>query len=174
MSFFCRLLQIYAASNAEILTIHEVPNEPISPQCGWLEYDPVALFCNVLQCIEAALNNLILLDIDPKDVVGLAVTNQRETCLLWDRATGQLLSNAISWNDTRTTALVRRTLKRVKNQSSYLQEVCGLPLSTCFSAFKVKWLCESSKEILEAVSAGSCYFGTLDSWIIWVSGGFCL
>lgn len=153
--------------NAEILTIHEVANEPISLQCGWSEFDPVALFRNVCECIEVALNNLILLDIDPKDVLGLAVTNQRETCLLWDRA-GQVLSNAISWNDTRTTGLVRQTLKRVKNQSSYLQEVCGLPLSTCFSAFKVKWLCESSAEINAAVLAGDCCFGTLDSWIIWV------
>lgn len=129
----------------------------------------MALFSNVTKCIEVALNNLILLDIDPKDLVGLAVTNQRETCLLWDPSTGQVLSNAISWNDTRTAGLVRRTLKRVKNQSSYLQEVCGLPLSTCFSAFKVKWMCESSKVIREAVDSGSCCFGTLDSWIIWVS-----
>ena len=163
------LFQIYAASNAEILTIHEVNNEPITPQCGWLEYNPVALYRNVLECIDVALNNLILLDIDPKDIVGLAVTNQRETCLLWDRATGQVLSNAISWNDTRTAGLVKKTLKRVKNQSNYLQEVCGLPLSTCFSAFKVKWLCESSRTIKEAVTTGSCYFGTFDSWIIWVS-----
>ena len=163
------LFQIYAASNAEILTIHEVNNEPITPQCGWLEYNPVALYRNVLECIDVALNNLILLDIDPKDIEGLAVTNQRETCLLWDRATGQVLSNAISWNDTRTAGLVKKTLKRVKNQSNYLQEVCGLPLSTCFSAFKVKWLCESSRTIKEAVTTGSCYFGTLDSWIIWVS-----
>lgn len=151
------------------MTIHEVPNEPIVLQCGWLEYSPVALYRNVIECIEAALNNLILLDIDPKDVVGLAVTNQRETCLLWDRATGQVLSNAISCKDARTTGLVRRTLKRVKNQSSYLQEVCGLPLSTCFSAFKVKWLCESSSAIRDAVHEGSCFFGTLETWIIWVS-----
>lgn len=113
-----------------------------------------------------------MLDIDPKDVIGLAVTNQRETCLLWDRQTGEVLSNAIAWNDTRTTMCVRRTLKKVKNQSSYLQEVCGLPLSTCFSAFKVKWLCESSKVIQEAVQTGSCCFGTLDSWIIWVSRSY--
>lgn len=66
-------------------------------------------------------------------------------------------------------ALVKRTLKRVKNQSSYLQEVCGLPLSTCFSAFKIKWLCESSPVIRDAVLEGSCYFGTLETWIIWVS-----
>lgn len=161
--------QIYAVVNAEILTIHETPNEQISPECGWLEYDPVALYRNVQECIEVALKNLVLLDIDPSDVVGLSVTNQRETCLLWDRKTGEVLSNAISWNDNRTEGLVRRTLKRVKNQSSYLQEVCGLPLSTCFSAFKVKWLCESSESVQEAVQSGSCYFGTLDSWIIWVS-----
>lgn len=166
---FPLLLQIYSSVNAEILTIHEVANEPITLHCGWTEYDPVQLYRNVLECIEAALNNLILLDIDPKDVVGVSVTNQRETCLLWDKSTGTILSNAISWNDTRTTALVRRTLKRVKNQSSYLQEVCGLPLSTCFSAFKVKWLCESSEKINEAVCSGECFFGTLDTWIIWVS-----
>lgn len=134
----------------------------------------MALFTNVLDCIYVALNNLILLDIDPKDLIGLAVTTQTETCLLWDRATGDVLSNAISWNDTRTTALVKRTLKKVKNQISYLQEVCGLPLSTCFSAFKVKWLCESSPVIQEAVQKGTCYFGTLDSWIIWVSESWSL
>lgn len=87
--------QIYAAY-AEILTVHDVANEPITLQCGYLEYSPAALFRNVLECIEVALNNLILLDIDPKDVVGLSVTNQRETCLLWDRTTGEVLSNAIS------------------------------------------------------------------------------
>lgn len=160
--------QVYSAVNAEILTIHEVPNEQISPQCGWLEFNPQTLYKAVLECVEVALNNLILLDIDPKDVQGIAVTNQRETCLLWDKKTGEPLSNAIAWNDTRTASLVRRTLKRVKNQSSYLREVCGLPLSTCFSAFKVKWLCESSETINEAITSGTCFFGTLDTWIIWV------
>lgn len=89
-------LQIYAANNVEILTVHDVANEPITLQCGYLEYSPAALYRNVLECIEVALNNLILLDIDPKDILGLSVTNQRETCLLWDRTTGEVLSNAIS------------------------------------------------------------------------------
>lgn len=86
---------MYAARNAEVLTCHEVPLREISPQPGWIEFDPIEIWQNVVECIETATQNLIILNINPNDIVAVAVTNQRETTVLWNSLTGLPLYNAI-------------------------------------------------------------------------------
>lgn len=95
----CKFL-VYASKNAEILTCHEIPIKEISTQNDWIEFDPIDIWCNVIACVDGAVNNLVILDINPDDIVAISVVNQRETTLLWNKITGKPLYNAIGkyWN----------------------------------------------------------------------------
>lgn len=73
------------------------------------------------------------------------------------------------WNDTRTSGITNELLAKTKNKKYYMQSMCGLPISTCFSAVKIKWLIDNIPAVKESIRNGSCAFGTLDSWIIWVN-----
>lgn len=92
MTFF---FQIYAARNAEVLTCHEVELKEINTQSDWVEFDPLEIWQSVVECIETVVKNLKILDINPDDIVALAITNQRETTVLWHKLTGVPLYNAI-------------------------------------------------------------------------------
>lgn len=102
------------------------------------------------------------------DLVAIGLTTQRGTTVLWDKVTGEPLCNAISWSDARCTDILKGLLDKVKGNINYLKSVCGLPLSTCFSALKVKWLEENVPSVKQSVENQNCCFGTLDSWILWV------
>lgn len=91
--FVC--VQVYAARNAEVLTCHEVQLKEINTQPNWVEIDPLEIWQNVLECIQVALQNLVILDIDPDDICALALTNRRDTIVLWHKVTGRPLYNAI-------------------------------------------------------------------------------
>lgn len=123
---------------------------------------------------QIACQNLIILEINPVDVVAIGLTTQRGTTVLWDKATGEPLYNAISWSDARCTDVLKGLLGKVKGNLNYLKSVCGLPLSTCFSALKIKWLEENVPSVQQSVAKKNCCFGTLDSWILWVSFLFLL
>lgn len=86
---------MYAARNAEVLTCHEIQLKEINTQPDWVEFDPLEIWQNVCDCIEGAVRNLVILDINPNDIIALAVTNQRETTILWNSETGKPLFNAI-------------------------------------------------------------------------------
>lgn len=72
----------------------------INTQIDWVEFDPVEIYQNVIECIQGAIQNLIILDINPDDIIAVAVTNQRETTILWNKITGKPLYNAIGKNLT--------------------------------------------------------------------------
>lgn len=164
----CKFL-IYAARNAEVLTCHEEPLEAISPHSGWVEFDPARIWAKIRCCIERAVQNLELLEIDLRDMVAVGVCNQRETSVLWDRMTGEALCNAIGWCDTRTSGLVGGLLTRVKGKINFLKAVCGLPLANCFSAGKIRWMLDNASGDVEGKEV---LFGTLDSWAVWnLTGG---
>lgn len=150
------------------MTCHEEPLEAHSPQSGWVEFDPAEIWERIRVCIERAVQNLELLEIDLRDMVAVGVCNQRETSVLWDRATGEALCNAVGWCDTRTSGLVAGLLARVKGKINFLKAVCGLPLANCFSAFKVRWMLDS----VQGGEGKEVCFGTLDSWAVWnLTGG---
>lgn len=86
---------MYAARNAEVLTCHEVQVKEISTQQSWVEVDPLEIWQNVLECIQVAVQNLVILDINPDDICALALTNRRDTTVLWHKHTGRPLYNAI-------------------------------------------------------------------------------
>lgn len=154
-----------------MLTCHESSLEPLSPQAGWVEFEPLALWATARVCLETAVQNLIILDINPHDIVAVGVCNQRETTVLWDRTTGKPLCNAIGWCDTRTSSVVGSILQRVRGKKHYLKSVCGLTVSNCFSAVKLRWMMEHVDGVQRAMDEGRAAFGTLDSWIIWMLTG---
>ena len=105
----------------------------------------------------------------PGEVAALGITNQRETCVLWNRRTGKPLANAIVWQDTRTKDFCD-ALAADGGQDRFRAKV-GLPLATYFSGPKLRWLLDHTPGPRRRRS-GEAFFGTIDSWLIWnLTGG---
>mmetsp|Transcript_136 Transcript_136/g.178 ORF Transcript_136/g.178 Transcript_136/m.178 type:complete len:507 (+) Transcript_136:16-1536(+) len=139
----------------------------IAPQSGWVEEDPIEILNSVLDCVRAALNSG---SINPHDVKAIGITNQRETTILWDKSTGLPLHNALVWLDTRNSGICENLISKYGKDA--FREVCGLPISTYFSATKIMWLIENVPSVRTAIEKGNCLFGTVDSWLIWkLTGG---
>jgi len=134
----------------------------IFPEPGWVEHDPLEIWDNVQTCIKGALDRL---NLKPNELAAVGITNQRETTLLWDRATGAPLGPAIVWQDTRTDRLVRDLAGDAGPDR--FRERCGLPLATYFSGPKIRWLLDATPGAQAAAKAGAILFGTMDSWLIW-------
>ncbi|ENN79747.1 glycerol kinase isoform X2 [Dendroctonus ponderosae] len=163
---------IFASKTAEVLTYHQNEVSHICPQEGWFEQDPMLLLQAVKESIDIACDNLKKLNIDFEDIVAIGITNQRETTVLWDRITGKPLYNALVWMDMRTSSTMDEILQYGKKDKNFLQYVCGLPVSTYFSALKIKWMIDNVKGVKEAMDEGRCIFGNIDSWLIWnLTGG---
>ncbi|XP_076292299.1 glycerol kinase 3 isoform X2 [Lasioglossum baleicum] len=164
---------VFAANTAEVLTYHQVAITQSYPKEGWVEQDPIEILKAVKECLYQTVFNLRQLTIDPRDIVAVGITNQRETTVVWDSVTGEPLYNAIVWMDMRATSIVDDILKKIRNQNKdYLKPLCGLPISPYFSALKLKWLLQNVPRVQEALEKKRCMFGTIDSWLIWnLTGG---
>jgi glycerol kinase len=104
------------------------------------------------------------------DVAAIGITNQRETAVIWDRATGEPIANAIVWQDTRTQKLVDEL--SVDGGGDRFRSITGLPLATYFSATKIVWLLDTVDGARARAEAGELAFGTTDSWLLWnLTGG---
>jgi len=134
----------------------------IYPQPGWVEHDPIELRDNTVAVIAQALRDA---DLTPRDLAAAGITNQRETTLLWDRASGRPVHNALVWQDTRTEALVA-AYARAGGQDRFRAQT-GLPLASYFSALKLRWLLDNVPEARRRAEAGDLAFGTVDSWLLW-------
>jgi glycerol kinase len=134
----------------------------IYPQPGWVEHDPVELRDNTFAVVEQTLREA---DLAPRDLAAVGITNQRETTLLWDRATGQPVHNALVWQDTRTEALVA-AFARDGGQDRFRAQT-GLPLASYFSALKLRWLLDNVPDARRRAESGELAFGTVDSWLLW-------
>ena len=162
---------IFRTESTEVICSHQQTFTQIHPSDGYHEHDPMEILSTVQSCMNIAVEKLIALGGDPKDIAAIGVTNQRETTIVWDRKTGAPLYNAIVWCDNRTKTTVSKLLEKVpdkQNSQNYLKPKCGLPLSTYFSAVKLRWLLDNSPEVIDAVNNGKdAMFGTVDSWLIW-------
>ncbi|XP_045445490.1 glycerol kinase-like [Melitaea cinxia] len=164
---------VFAANTSEVLTYHQVSLKRFSPQEGWVEQDALEILSAVLECMEVTIDNLRKLDINPEDVVGIGITNQRETTIVWNSTTGEPLYSAIVWLDVRTSKIVDDLIKTKGAQCvNAVTQTSGLPLSTYFSSVKLKWLLQNVTAVKQAVTDGECMAGTVDSWLIWnLTGG---
>src|SRR6202050_3354671 len=134
----------------------------IYPQPGWVEHDPIELRDNTFAVIEQALREAGL---SARDLAAVGITNQRETTLLWDRATGRPVHNALVWQATRTEALVA-DYARDRGQDRFRAQT-GLPLASYFSALKLRWLLDNVPDARRRAEAGDLAFGTIDTWLLW-------
>ncbi|SOC15441.1 glycerol kinase GlpK [Rhodobacter maris] len=139
----------------------------IFPRSGWVEHDPADLWSTVAATSRAALERA---DIDPHRVVGIGITNQRETTLVWDRHTGHPVCNAIVWQDRRTADFCAEL--RAEGFEDVITAKTGLLADPYFSGTKLRWILEHVEGVRARAEAGDLLFGTVDSWLIWkLTGG---
>ena len=158
---------IVMRSQGGIIAQAQREHRQIYPRPGWVEHDAAEIWRNAQAVIEAALAEAKL---SPRDLSAVGVTNQRETTVLWDAATGAPLHNAIVWMDTRTQAAVDRIA--AQGLGDLVRAKTGLPLASYFSALKLAWLLDEIPGARARAAQGAVLFGTIDSWIIWnLTGG---
>jgi glycerol kinase len=137
------------------------------PQPGWVEHDPDDIWRSQLETARGALDKA---GITAADVAAIGISNQRETTILWDRATGRPVYNAIVWQDRRTAPLCE-TLKE-QGYGETVTEKTGLLLDPYFSATKIAWILDNVKGVRARAERGEIAFGTVDSWLIYnLTGG---
>jgi glycerol kinase len=146
----------------------QVEHRQIFPRAGWVEHDPVEIWENTRRVVAGTLAKA---DVTHDDVAAVGVTNQRETTLVWERATGRPVHNAIVWQDVRTQAICDR-LGRLGGGADRYRSRVGLPLATYFAGPKLAWLLENVSGVRDAAERGELLFGTVDTWLLWnMTGG---
>ncbi|WP_214417215.1 glycerol kinase GlpK [Sphaerisporangium fuscum] len=137
------------------------------PRPGWVEHDAAQIWRNLQRIAPEALAQA---GVGPEQVAAVGIANQRETTLVWDRHTGEPIGRAIVWQDTRTDELVEKFTSRP--EAALVQERCGLPLATYFSAPRIRWLLDHTPGLRERAERGEVLFGTMETWLIWnLTGG---
>lgn len=134
----------------------------IFPRPGWVEHDASEIWDRTVEVVEGALSAGGL---TASDLAAVGITNQRETTVLWDRATGTPVHNAIVWQDTRTAELCEH-LGGAEGPDRFRSRT-GLPIATYFSGPKIAWLLERSAELRARAESGDVLFGTMDTWLLW-------
>jgi len=145
-----------------IVAVAQKEHRQIYPKPGWVEHDALEIWANVEEVIVGVLMKA---GVTRADIAAVGITNQRETTVVWEKATGRPIANAIVWQDTRTDRLVAE-LGGVVGQDRF-RELCGLPLATYFSGPKVRWLLDNTPGARAAAERGELLFGTIDAWLIW-------
>jgi glycerol kinase len=134
----------------EIVAFDQREHRQIFPRPGWVEHDPLEIWANVRAVVEGALAKVRI-----SDVAAVGITNQRETTMIWDAATGEPIGNAIVWQDTRTAEMLPSF-----GEIDTFRDRTGLPLATYFSAPKLRWL-------LDHHERREVKMGTMDSWLVY-------
>jgi glycerol kinase len=144
-----------------IVAVNQKEHEQIYPQPGWVEHDALEIWRNTQEVMSRAVDKVN----GPSSIVSIGVTNQRETAVVWERATGRPVYNAIVWQDTRTD-IICNELAKTGGQDRWRAKT-GLPLATYFSGPKIKWILDNVPGTREKAEAGELFFGNMDTWIIW-------
>ena len=152
---------------AAIVSTAQAEFPQIYPQEGWVEHDPEAIWKTQLSVARKAVKAA---EKAGAEVVAIGVTNQRETTVVWERATGNPIYNAIVWQDRRTAAFTRKLAK--KGHEKEITKRTGLLLDPYFSASKIAWILDNVEGARARAEAGELAFGTIDSFLIWrLTGG---
>lgn len=137
------------------------------PQSGWVEHDPADLWNTTVGTCRMAIARS---GINPSEIAGIGITNQRETVVVWDKTTGQPIHNAIVWQDRRTSEMC--SALRAAGHEAMITDRTGLLLDPYFSGTKVKWLLDNVQGARARAEKGELLFGTVDSFLIWkLTGG---
>jgi glycerol kinase len=147
------------------LAAHAIELGQIYPANGWVEHDPEEIWDAALACCRVAVKG-----VSPREIAAIGLTNQRETTVLWERATGKALHNAIVWQDRRTADVCSAMKER--GFEPRIIERTGLVIDPYFSATKLQWLLDHIPDARARAERGELAFGTVDSWLVFrLTGG---
>jgi glycerol kinase len=150
-----------------IVSVAQKEFPQIFPTPGWVEHNPRDIWSTQAGVAAEVLTKASL---RAADIAGIGITNQRETAVVWDRATGEPVYNAIVWQDRRTSGICDRL--RARKLDRVIRRKTGLIVDAYFSATKVQWILENVKGARARAKAGTLAFGTVDSWLVWnLTGG---
>ena len=134
----------------------------IFPQPGWVEHDPKEIWASQIAVAAQALG---MVEIEPRDIAAIGITNQRETTIVWDRKTGEPVHNAIVWQDRRTAPMCDKM--RAEGMEPVVAAKTGLVIDAYFSGTKVAWMLQNVPGVRERAERGELAFGNVDTWLIW-------
>ncbi|SFR55520.1 glycerol kinase GlpK [Maribacter stanieri] len=134
----------------------------IFPKSGWVEHDPKEILSSQLEVLKELLEKE---KVKPTEIVGIGITNQRETTVVWDKNTGEPVYNAIVWQDKRT-ANICEHLKKI-GLTEHVKKTTGLVIDSYFSGTKVKWILDNVDGAKKKAQAGDLLMGTIDTWLVW-------
>jgi glycerol kinase len=153
--------------DGRVTTIAQREFAQIFPRPGWVEHDPLEIWASQIAVATEALGRA---GIRPQDLAAIGITNQRETTVVWDRATGDPVCHAIVWQDRRTADVCDRL--KDEGHEPLVRERTGLVIDAYFSASKLAWVLDRVPGARERAEAGRLAFGTVDSWLVWkLTGG---
>ena len=153
--------------SGRIVAVAQKEHEQIYPQPGWVEHDPGEIWRRTREVISEAMEQRAL---RPGDLAAIGITNQRETTVVWDRRTGLPVHNALVWQDTRVADAVA-DLARDGGPDRFRAST-GLPLTTYFSALKIRWILDHVPAVRDQAAAGEVLFGNIDTFLLWnLTGG---
>ncbi|WP_369349344.1 glycerol kinase GlpK [Stenotrophomonas sp. JAG2] len=138
----------------------------IFPQPGWVEHDPRDILTSVYTTITELLNRY---QVDPRSIAGIGITNQRETTVVWDKATGQPIHNAVVWQSRQSHAICEQL--KAAGHEPLIRRRTGLLIDAYFSATKIRWILDHVEGAQSRAERGELLFGTIDSWLIWNLSG---
>lgn len=151
----------------KVIGVDQKEHEQIYPKPGWVEHNPMEIWDRTQDVIKGALQKT---GVKAEEIAAVGVTNQRETTVVWEKATGKPVYNAIVWQDTRTDKICNK-LAENGGQDRFRGKV-GLPLATYFSGPKIKWVLDNVDGARAKAEKGEILFGNIDTWVIWnLTGG---
>src|SRR5512141_53490 len=151
----------------KVVGVDQKEHEQIYPKPGWVEHNPMEIWERTQEVMKGALAKF---NVKLEDLAAIGVTNQRETTVVWEKATGKPVYNAIVWQDTRTDTICN-DLAKDGGQDRFRTKV-GLPLATYFSGPKIKWILDNVPGVRAKAEKGDVLFGNIDTWVIWnLTGG---
>jgi glycerol kinase len=154
--------------DARVVALEQIEHRQHLPRAGWVEHDANEIWSNTRSVLASAVARA---ELGSGDVAAVGITNQRETAVVWDRATGEPIAPAIVWQDTRTQPICD-ALGALGGGTDRYRERTGLPLATYFAGPKVRWLLDNVDGARARGEAGELAFGTIDSWLVWnLTGG---
>src|SRR5580658_6948266 len=149
-------------ADGAIVAVAQKEFQQFYPQAGWVEHDPAEILSSQMSC---AVEVLAQVSARPRDVAAIGITNQRETVIVWERATGKAIHPAIVWQDRRTAAFCEELEK--SGAGEMVSARTGLVLDPYFSATKLRWILDHVEGARARAERGELAFGTVDSWLIW-------
>ncbi|GIN84811.1 glycerol kinase [Heyndrickxia sporothermodurans] len=151
----------------EIVETAQKEFEQFFPKPGWVEHDANEIWTSILACIAEVIRKA---DIEPDQISGIGITNQRETAVVWDKQTGRPIYKAIVWQSRQTDDICKEL--REKGYNELFRDKTGLLIDAYFSGTKVKWILDNVEGARERAEKGELLFGTIDTWLVYkLSGG---